>query len=429
MQSSVKVELEPSVALVDQAIRTVVSGVPRGASVTLRASMGPQGWRFRSSARFIADQHGTVDLASQAPLSGTYEGIDPMGLYWSMEMEPDAQQKMIKGELASRVRVDQPVVIRVDVDIDGQPTVAADLVQHFMLPPVTNRAVRENGIVGSLFSVPGKPQPGVIVFSGSEGGLNEYVAATLASNGFSTLALGYFNFEGLPNQLCEIPLEYFEKAIDWFLDQDCVSSEGAGVIGGSKGGELSLLLGATFRKIHAVVAFVPSGVTMMGIPDVSRGCWSYRGQPLPFIPAPPSAAATMLQPDGSFVLRRFYIASIKDKDAVERATIPVENTNGPIMMVSGGDDQAWPSFELAEIAVKRLKQSGFRHPYTHLTYPKAGHAIVMPYLAPFNMTRVFYPFGKFTMVLGGTRAENVAAAVDSWPRAIAFFREHLPAER
>ena len=85
----------------------------------------------------------------------------------------------------------------------------------------------------------------MIVFGGSEGGLNEYVAATLGSNGFSTLALGYFNFEGLPNQLCEIPLEYFEKAIDWFLEQKSVSSEGAGVIGGSKGGELSLLLGAT----------------------------------------------------------------------------------------------------------------------------------------------------------------------------------------
>jgi hypothetical protein len=80
--------------------------------------------------------------------------------------------------------------------------------------------VREREIVGTLFSLPVKPQPGVIVLSCSEGGLNEYLAATLASDGFTTLALAYFNFENLPNQLCEIPLEYFERTIDWFLQQE-----------------------------------------------------------------------------------------------------------------------------------------------------------------------------------------------------------------
>jgi hypothetical protein len=32
-----------------------------------------------------------------------------MGLYWSIEMDLDAHQKMINGELAPRVTVDQPV--------------------------------------------------------------------------------------------------------------------------------------------------------------------------------------------------------------------------------------------------------------------------------------------------------------------------------
>jgi hypothetical protein len=89
----------------------------------------------------------------------------------------------------------------------------------FILPPTTNRAARER-IVCTLVSVPGKPQPSVIVFSDSVGGLQEYVAATLASNGFTTLVFGYFNFEDLPNQLCEIPLKYFESAIDRFLQPE-----------------------------------------------------------------------------------------------------------------------------------------------------------------------------------------------------------------
>lgn len=98
-----------------------------------------------------------------------------------MKISADAYQKIIRDELPW-VRADQPVVTHIDVEIYGKWAATADLAQHSMLPPTTNRAVRERGIVGTLFSVRWKPHPRVIVFSGSEGGLNEYLAATLASS-------------------------------------------------------------------------------------------------------------------------------------------------------------------------------------------------------------------------------------------------------
>lgn len=49
------------------------------------------GWHWTSHAVFQADATGTIDLASQAPLEGSYAGIDPMGIFWSMT--PDAHKR------------------------------------------------------------------------------------------------------------------------------------------------------------------------------------------------------------------------------------------------------------------------------------------------------------------------------------------------
>ena len=75
---------EPS-ALADQAIDIRVSGLSAGEQVTLsaQATDADQG-TWRSFAVYTASQDGTVDLAKAAPKSGSYQGTDGMGLFWSM---------------------------------------------------------------------------------------------------------------------------------------------------------------------------------------------------------------------------------------------------------------------------------------------------------------------------------------------------------
>src|SRR5262245_47839139 len=57
----------------------------------------------------------------------------------------------------------------------------------------------------------------------------------------------------------------------------------------SRGGELALLLGATFAEINAVIAWVPSGVTFwaLGLAEPGdarpRAAWTFRGKPLPYL--------------------------------------------------------------------------------------------------------------------------------------------------
>ena len=65
-----------------------------------------------------------------------------------------------------------------------------------------------------------------------------------------------------------------------------MSGERVGVIGTSRGGELVLLLGATFPQVVAVVANVPSHVVWRR--GGTRSAWTYRGEPLPAVPPRPS---------------------------------------------------------------------------------------------------------------------------------------------
>jgi hypothetical protein len=43
----------------------------------------------------------------------------------------------------------------------------------------------------------------------------------------------------------------------------------------------------------------------------------------------------------------------------QAATIEVERTGGPILMISGEDDHLWRSWEMADDVVSRLKRTHF----------------------------------------------------------------------
>jgi BAAT / Acyl-CoA thioester hydrolase C terminal len=74
-----------------------------------------------------------------------------------------------------------------------------------------------------------------------------------------------------------------------------------------------------------------------------------------------------------------YRSFLRDAQAVERAILPVEKRRGPILLVSGTDDQRWPSPELADIALRRLGAHRHPLPFRHTKYPGAGHLILVPY--------------------------------------------------
>ncbi|MEO9150447.1 MAG: acyl-CoA thioesterase/BAAT N-terminal domain-containing protein, partial [Burkholderiaceae bacterium] len=68
--------VSPSNALIDVPRRILVSGLAAGVRVLLRSRTvrGPS-VVWTSSARFLADGDGTVDLWRDAPIEGSYEGV------------------------------------------------------------------------------------------------------------------------------------------------------------------------------------------------------------------------------------------------------------------------------------------------------------------------------------------------------------------
>jgi dienelactone hydrolase len=423
--AEVRITATPSPARVDDPLTIVASGCRPGQTVTVRAWMRDgAGRRWESHAEFAAGPAGTVDLAVQPPIAGTYHDADPRGLLWSMELS--------EGQPGGGWTNAAPLETEFTAESRTTRSAAARVSRYFAVPGVFRTPVRDKGLVATLYRPAGTaPRPAVVVVPGSGGGVPEAAAALIASHGFVGLALAYFRAEHLPQSLAEIPLEYFETAIRWLGVHEAVAGRSIGVMGGSRGGELALLLGATFPEVKAVVGYVPSGIVHAGISggglreSERRPAWTRRGEALPFLSS--RDARRMDEPPPSpepLALTPIFLRAMEDQAAVEAAEIPVERINGPVLLISGQDDQMWPSCALAEIAMARLARHHHPYPFLHLSYPGAGHLIGQPGL-PATVRASVHPLSGRLMAYGGSPSNNAAAAADSWPKVLAMFGDAL----
>lgn len=392
-----KLSVEPNSVRGDEPFVVRLWDLSPGERVVLTAAFDDElGQEWSATAIFEADEEGKVDTSEQAPVEGSYEARDPMGLVWSA----------LGGDFYAPSTGTSPIEMRARV---GDREASAKVERYAMADGVEATEVREEGLDGRLFlpAGGGRPAPGVLVIGGSEGGLAPYVAweaALLASHGFAALALTYFrgDYPGtenlpddLPEDLVEVPLEYFEGAIGWLGDHGAVNPDRLGVVGHSRGGELALLLGANFRELKAVVSYVGSGVVSSS-PEGDEPAWTYRGKPVPRVP---------YTEDPSTITRQ----------QEQEAEIPVERTDGPVLLIAAGDDALWPSDRLSKIAMDRLERHD--HPYDDelAVYPEAGHLIQAPYV----------PTAPGVARFGGEARANAKADEDSWRKVLGLLEERL----
>jgi uncharacterized protein len=298
----------------------------------------------------------------------------------------------------------------------GPPPAAASPVNN--AADIVKTVVDDNGLVAELFAPKAaKKAPALLVIGGSEGGIESARrwGEPLAQRGYVVLALAYFGTGKLPASLEEIPLEYFKTAIDYLAAQPGVDAQRIGMLGASKGGEAVLLVAAHYPQIKAAVAGVPSHVVWQSINFQTwalKSSWTLDGKPMVFVPYDNSKAF-----DGN--IRSIYERSLLNEKAQVDAAIAVERIAGPVLLISAGDDKIWPSVEMAERVMARLKANKFRFAYEHLTYPKAGHAILGTPLQA-DDPRV----AKLSQ-LGGTPEANVAARNEAWEKTLSFLDRSL----
>lgn len=389
----------------DGTLSVTVSGAAPGAAVTVRARMeSPDGNVWQSEGQYAAGDDGTVDVATAEPLGGTYQHTDSNGLLWSLVAEDLAAAE--ERDVADGL---EPVLVVVSASSAGQDLGEAEATIELLPPGVTQVPVRD-GMYGELFIPPGEgPFHPVLIFGGSGGGLRPRSGAFYAGHGYLTLAVAYFAAPGLPEELVDIDLEYFERALRFLTSRPEASGAPPAVIGTSRGGELSLLLGL-YLGVETVVANVPSPIVHSGITKAPDGwlsdipAWRYQGKPIPYMSHTDGKLYTV---DGAIACTPTYLDCLDDWDRVDAAMMHLEDSPSAVLLLSGAVDPMWPSALYSELAMARLRRRrGGRQ--RHVMFPRAGHTFVPPVL-PATVTVVRHEQGGELVHLGGDPAANAAA--------------------
>jgi hypothetical protein len=135
-QPSPRFDLARDTYLIDEPIPIVLGGLAPGARVTVSVRGGAQEDPWTSHATFVADAAGRIDVATMAPVSGKYSGVDAMGLFWSTEREGSTSSEATEQSAG-------PSRWSLSAEIDGQIVARANVTRNAVDPAVKIADVRE----------------------------------------------------------------------------------------------------------------------------------------------------------------------------------------------------------------------------------------------------------------------------------------------
>uniref|UniRef100_A0A3Q1FC78 Acyl-CoA thioester hydrolase/bile acid-CoA amino acid N-acetyltransferase domain-containing protein n=1 Tax=Acanthochromis polyacanthus TaxID=80966 RepID=A0A3Q1FC78_9TELE len=299
-----------SMCEVNTPVQVKVAGLRSKQLVTMRArSTDDKGVMFSSSATYRADGSGQIHLDRDPSLSGSYVGVEPMGLLWSMK--PDTLHTCFR-----KTHLQMPHIVTLSVH---------DKEDNRMLAEVTNKRILL--ILTQMFhAIGGGPFPAVLDLSSAR---FEKRACLLANKGFVVLSIMH--------------LDHFEEAVNflkWHSKVSCVT--GIGVISRSKGGDIALSIAAFVSGFEAVVCI---------------GCNANVFFPLYY------NKRLLLQPILSCYKKLISSVSgtVNDKYILDNhleenndALIPTELAKGQFLFVASEDDLSWDSKTYMDQMVERL---------------------------------------------------------------------------
>jgi len=440
-----RIELSEARSLRSEPVDIIIEGLRPWSRVTLRLSTAIEVGDFAdgvyaSEAHFQAGPDGRIEVSKQASLGGDYLGVDPFGLFWSMQLDDesvavDADTKEESAKDADPAALPEPRQYELSV-LAGSEVLASRTFERIAVTEgVTTRRLDEGRLRGVLWLPPGDgPHPALIVLGGSGGGYTHRDAHYLVNHGYAALSLAYFGVEDLPEHLVEIPLESFSEGIDWLTDQPEIDATRLGVNGVSRGGELSLLLASIEHRLKAVVAWTPSHVSWAGCcgPETrSQASWTHQGEGIPFAGA--SAVAddrwsywpSQVEDNEVTVLNYFWFG-LANEAVADRAVIQVENTQGAIMLITGAKDETWPASYMADQIMKRLTANDFEHPFVHVQFDNAGHVLGAFPDDPVSRHHAFPVEGvAFLYRFGGDQDAMIHERRESWRLVERFLEENL----
>ncbi|XP_063073327.1 acyl-coenzyme A thioesterase 5-like [Engraulis encrasicolus] len=409
--------VQPTRALVDEKFQIAVRNLRPKQEVTLHSLHQSEDKDFwEAFGHYTCDENGTLTVTDDASSGGTYTGVEPMGLLWSMRPVPGSRH----GLRLRKRNVMSPMVVSVSVfsghmtqgfsEKDALATVVTE--RWYLAPGVQRVDVRERGVRGTFFIPPGPgPFPAVLDMWGGGGGLVEYRAALLASHGFLTMALEYLNpeEERTPN----LDTEYFEIAYDIVQSHPQVSADRVAVLGLSFGTHITLTMAAYSKKAQPRCCICISGSHVHPINKSLFEVFKYFQR-------------LMIKAridENNHVIWRDVILPIPTEPDMK---VDVGLIKCPTLIVIGQDDQNWATVESTEDIQQMMDLAGNGHLLTVLSYPDAGHLIEPPYTPHVRFSN-FITQQKFKVLMlwGGQAKPHAVAQEDSWTKILYFLHTHL----
>ncbi|MEM1422423.1 MAG: acyl-CoA thioesterase/BAAT N-terminal domain-containing protein [Planctomycetota bacterium] len=398
----------PDAVLRGDPIGVRIEGVEPGERVLITCERRRRSGLFRSGGLFVADADGAIDLASDRPIVGTWDGVDPAGLFWSIADSGEDNPADL-----------EPLVyrVRVDVGCDGSVEHTRDITLLRAVGELVEIPVGD-GLPGAFLLRPAgdDPLPCVIAMGGSECGDSAArdIATVLASRGYAVLGLPYCAsarsespIEGLPTAFAEIPIDALETARDWLLDRPDVLPDAIGLWGVSKGAELALAGAARIEGFGAVVAFVPSDVIWEGWGvDEPTSSFSWRGEALPYVPylGMGEEFSRLGRGQPARIRTAHDAGRLANPDTLDDARIDVGAIDEPVMVVGGDRDPVWDSGDMTRNIAETREAAGLQT--VLIVDQEAGH---------FLSGDVFSPLDP----------PEARVRARAFPAMLAFFDEHL----
>ncbi|XP_077598991.1 peroxisomal succinyl-coenzyme A thioesterase-like isoform X1 [Stigmatopora nigra] len=416
---NVKLSVTPCRGLVDEKLVILVQSTLPGARLTLRAfHRCDDGHEWEAFAHYLTNATGCLDISEEPSLGGTYYGVEPMGLLWSIR--PVLGSK--PGLRMRKMNVETPMEFTISVyqdhltEFKEKAVLASQLVERwYMAPGVLRTPIMEHGLTATLFlpSGPG-PFPAILDLWGGGGQLVEYRASLLASHGFASLALDYITPKISVETGKPVDNTYFENAFTFLQQHPRVMGERVAMLGLSFGVSFTLKMAAYSHVLKPKCAVCISGSHVQPTEGTMADILSYFDR---------NGHKAQLNDKNEVIMRNLLLPIPADP----AYKVDMGRVKCPLLLVMGEDDQNWPACESAADMKEMMERAGNLHLLTILSYPNAGHLLEPPY-SPHTRVSSFRSVGtreKVTALWGGECAAHAVAQEDAWKKTLEFLRHNL----
>ncbi|XP_058502354.1 acyl-coenzyme A thioesterase 5-like isoform X1 [Solea solea] len=423
-QDCVKLSVQPSRGLMDEKFIILVQNVPPCCALTVRAfNQCDKGNKWEAYGHYTADATGTMNVAEDFSLGGTYSGIEPMGLLWSLRPVQGSKlgQRLVKKNTQTPMEVTISVYQGHQTEgfMNQVPLACAVVERWYTTPGVRRIPITEEGLDAVLFLPPGPGRfPGVLDLWGAGTIFVEYRSAMLASHGFASLTLNYLKPKVTLETGKMVDNEYFERAYTFLQKHPAVLSDRIAMLGNCFGSNLIVKMACYFEvvKLRCAVCINATHVQPVGgtLEDMVNHLQDRRSK-------------VYLNEEEQVIGRGLLLPIMTDPST----KLDMGRLQCPLLLVVGEDDQTMPSYESAMDMQKMMERAGNSHLLTVLSYPNTGHVIEPPYMPHTRASVLRVPkTNDICMALfGGETVAHCHAQEDAWKNILAFLREHLFTDR